>query len=195
MTLGKASMQNDRARCIGVYHNHKRTQEASSHPAKAKGEMRAQISSIDLVLALIVFSLLFVFFVSSWSSTVSSAKNAMKKNRMEYAALSATDLMLKSPGKPANWEQNPASVQMVGLASTPNVLSQAKLGNFTAMNYSAQKSLLGMQEEFYFYIDNAAGTRLFEDGNLTVKSKGIVSITRYGILNGNKVKIGMMVYG
>ncbi len=162
-----------------MYHNHK----------------RAQISSIDLVLAIIVFSLLFVFFVSNWSTTVSSAKNAMKKNRMEFAAISATDLLLKSPGSPSNWEQAPSSVQMIGLASTPYTLSAAKLGNFTAMNYSQQKDLLGMQEQFYFYIDNAAGTRLYEDGNLTVKSNSIVSITRYGILNGNKVKIGMMVYG
>ena len=120
---------------------------------------------------------------------------AMKKNRMEFAAISATDLMLKSPGSPSNWEQNPSGVQMIGLASTPYTLSAAKLGNFTAMNYSQQKDLLGMQEQFYFYIDNAAGTRLYEDGNLTVKSNSIVSITRYGILNGNKVKIGMMVYG
>jgi len=157
--------------------------------------MRAQISSIDLVLAIIVFSILFVFFVSSWSTTVSSAKNAMKKNRMEYAAISATDLMLKSAGSPAHWEQNTSSVQMVGLASTPNVLSSAKLAAFTAMDYSQQKSLLGMQEEFYFYVDNTDGVRLYEGGNLTVKSKGVVSIGRYGTLNGGKVKIGMMVYG
>jgi len=176
-------------------HDCKQAQDARSLPAKARGAMRGQISSIDLVLAIIVFSILFVFFVSSWSTTVSSAKNAMKKNRMEYAALSATDLMLKSSGAPANWEQNPSSVQMVGLASAPNVLSPAKLSNFTAMNYSRQKDLLGMQEEFYFYIDNANGTRLYEDGNLTVKSKSVVSITRYGILSGNRVKIGMMVYG
>jgi len=336
--------------------------------------MRAQISSIDLVLALIVFSLLFVFFVGSWSSTVSSAKNAMKKNRMEYAALSATDLLLKSPGSGSagsaggfaadfydpfdslgswsaggggnwvangvayssdTWESNlyrsgaysndyqvlakvqfnsglgggpviqggsaglngyacrlvgtglqltqlsggaawaipgasylgtvtpgswyyvkanasgstkqckywavgssepsgwqvtgsdslftsgayygvygKAGVQFddfqqgrttassgnstlssAGFASSPYELSAAKIAQFTALNYSVQKSLLGMQEEFYFYVDTAGGTRLYEGGNLTVKSRGIVSITRYGMLNGNKVKIGMMVYG
>ena len=343
--------------------------------------MRGQISTIDLVLAVIVFSILFVFFVSSWSSTVASAKNAMKKNRMEYSAISATDLLLKSAGSSqidsggtvidfaddfsvddlANWtattaewrinsggsgvaerytnwpatmiyrgnasddnytilvkfnvpesgsrtgiamhvgdgshwyecgysssgenrviiyyntgagesahygnytdyvatpgswyyvkanasgttkqckvwgenETEPAIWQATlvdagrtsgmwgmysrggvvsfddfkkghqtapsgnttttagGFASSPYVLSADKIAQFTALNYSTQKDLLGMNEEFYFYVD-VNGTRYYEGGNLTAAPKSVVSIVRYGTLNGDAAIIGMMVYG
>ena len=334
---------------------------------------RGQSFAIDMVLAVIVFSLLFVFFVQSWQTSVASAQKAMKKNRMEFAALSATEMLLKSPGSGSaggasgfvadftdpfdnisawsigagghwtangtafstdTWETNlyrsgaysndyvvQAKVQnnggtgggpviqgvpgtnyvngyccrlvsggleltqlsnsqawafawysgpvtigawynvkayangttkrckywevgspepdwqlnatgnlftsgeyygvygnldtkfddflhgqmsassgnstlsMAGFATIPYRLSATKMAQFTALNYSAQKSLLGMQEQFSFYVEDANGVRLYEGGNLTVYSKDIVSITRLAMLNGNIVKLGVKVYG
>ena len=337
---------------------------------------RGQSFAIDIVMAIIVFSLLFVFFVDSWQMSVSSAQKAMKKNRMEFAALSATDMLIKSAGSgnagssggfvadftdPFNnlsawsigngghwsadgtaystdtWETNlyrigaynndyivmakvqfnngtgggpviqgvpgtnyvngyccrlistglqltqltnsaawaipgalysgnvtPGSwynvkayannttkkckywavggtepdwqinesragftsgeyhgvygktgtkfddfqqghdeagavqnstLSMAGFASAPYTLSSAKIAQFTVLNYSAQKSLLGMQEQFTFFIEDTNGVRLYEGGNFTAYSKVVVSITRYAVLNGNIVKLGVSVYG
>ncbi|MEI6597363.1 MAG: hypothetical protein WCL13_04135 [bacterium] len=141
-------------------------------------------------MAVVVFSLLFVFFVDSWETSVTSAQKAMKKNRMEFAAVSATDLLIKSAGS-----SNSSNISMAGFATVPYKLSSAKIAQFTALNYSAQKSLLGMQEQFTFYIEDTNGVRLYEGGNLTVYSKVIVSITRYAVLDGNIVKLRVNVYG
>ena len=122
--------------------------------------MRAQISAFDMVLAIMVFSMLFVFFVQSWSTTVSTANSAMKKNKMEYSAVSATDLLMQSTGVPIHWENNISGIRSIGLASAPNVLSEKKVANFTALNYSIQKSLLGIPGDFYLYIEDLDGKRL-----------------------------------
>jgi hypothetical protein len=157
--------------------------------------MRAQISAFDMVLAIMVFSMLFVFFVQSWSTTVSTANSAMKKNKVEYSAISATDLLMQSTGVPINWERNTSGIRSIGLASEPNVLSEKKVANFTELNYSIQKSLLGIPGDFYFYVEDMGGERLYECGNVTAISSNIVSISRIGMLGDQKVRLWLISYG
>jgi len=88
-----------------------------------------------------------------------------------------------------------STVSMAGFASLPYKLSSAKIAQFAALNYTSQKALLGIQEQFSYHIEDTSGTILYEGGNLTAYSKDIVSITRFAVLNGNIVKLGVKIYG
>ena len=146
-------------------------------------------------MASIVFVILLVFTIVFWFNSVSSAQNSVVRNRMEFTAISISDILLKSPGEPSNWTNNTANIQMLGLATSQNVLSTAKLANFSNISYSNMKTILGVTSEFYFYVQDLNGSRLYEAGNSTLSGDNIVAITRFAVLNNQKVRMRVTVYG
>lgn len=156
---------------------------------------KGQVQSIDLMLAIFVFSVLVAFFMGYWGQQVGAAKAGFSKNKLEYSAISATDLMVKSQGRPADWEKNASGIQMLGLANYPYVLSSAKLSNFTNLSYSAAKTMIGTTADFYWYVEDTSGNRLYEAGNSSVQSNVKVSIMRDAMLNGQAVRMRLTLYG
>lgn len=156
---------------------------------------KGQMNSIDITLALLIFVFLLVFIITFWFVTTIEIENTIKKNKMEAAAVSISDLLIKTQGLPNNWEENANNTQMLGLATySQNVLDENKLANFTNLTYENAKELLGVDYEFYFYIEDLEKNRLYATGNSTFQEQ-IVSITRFGILNEEKVIMRVMVHG
>ncbi len=156
------------------------------------------MNSIDAVLALLIFAALMVFFLMFWTNSIVSMKNLVVKNRFEYAALSVTDLLVKSPGLPSKWESDPAYVQEIGLASGENSLSGRKLAAFENLanaSYSNTKKLLGIDSEYFFYVEDLNGSRLYEAGNATMNAENSITITRFATLNEKNVRVRLSVYG
>jgi hypothetical protein len=147
------------------------------------------------VLALLIFMGLIVFFMVFWSNSIIAMKSAVLKNRYEYAAISVSDMLVRGTGLPSKWENSPGEVQEIGLAKDENVLSGAKLSNFSNLPYAASKKLLGIDSEFFFYVEDLNGSRLYEAGNSTMNGKTSVTITRFAILNGKNVRMKLSVYG
>jgi hypothetical protein len=113
--------------------------------------------------------------------------------KMGAEAISASDILVKSPGIPAHWETLNATPQSVGLASSANVLSDAKLKKFTEMRYAEAREALGLEHQFYFYVEDVKGNRLYEGGNTTVGEQA-VSVARFALLDGEKVILRMVVH-
>jgi hypothetical protein len=148
-----------------------------------------------MIIASLVFIILTVFCITFWFNSNITASEHAKKNRMEYEIISISDLMLKTSGVPYDWETNTSNISSIGLVSSPNVLSSKKLSNFTNMSYGNITSALGLKYEFNFYVEDASGNRLYEAGNATISAKTVVSITRYALLDGQKVKVRMNIHG
>ncbi len=164
-------------------------------PNKKYDRKKGQLNSVDMIMASVVIVILLVFAMVFWFNGILSAQNNIKKNGMEYTAISISDILLKSPGLPSNWTNNTANIQMLGLATSSNVLSSSKLSNFTNISYSNAKNLLGVTSEFYFYVEDLNGSRLYETGNSSISGNNIVAITRFAILNNKKVRMRLTVYG
>lgn len=157
---------------------------------------KGQINSFDATFAMLVFILALVFIIAFWFTSISSMQNTISRNRLEYTALSISDVLVKSQGLPSNWEQDPSNTHMLGLATYPNVLSESKLSNFTNLSYSTAKDLLNLDsEEFYFYVEYLNGTRVYESGNSSLTGDNIITVRRFAVLNGTKVRMGLSVYG
>jgi hypothetical protein len=147
---------------------------------------------------MMIFMVIATFIMAFTMMAVDNANSSVKKTRMEVAAIDASEMLIKSPGVPKDWEKDATQVKSLGLVvnSSANVLSDAKLANFTSIsgqNYTAAKSLLGIEHEFYFYIENMSGTRLYEAGNGTM-GKQQASITRLGLLDGEKIRMRFIVH-
>lgn len=154
---------------------------------------KGQINSIDATLAIVLFVIMLVFLTVLWFNGVLASKNTTDKNRLQYRAISISDALVKSQGLPTTWTSSNA--QMLGFAKLPNVLSDSNVSAFTSLPYGTAKDLLNLDsEEFYFYIEHLNGTIIYTSGNSSLGADKIVSITRFVILNGTKVKMGLSVY-
>ena len=56
------------------------------------------------------------------------------------------------------------------------------------------KQVLGIEYEFYFYVEDLEGNRLYEIGNSTL-SEQVISITRFAVLENEKVRVRLMLHG
>lgn len=156
---------------------------------------RGQTNAIDAVLAIVIFAIIIAVFLSFWANGTSSVKGMLQKNRLEYAALAVSDMLVKSPGLPFDWEKNVSSVQEIGLASGENALSREKLSAFANVSYADAKKLLGVDSDFFFYVEDRNGSRIYEAGSGAIGRKTSVSLTRFAILDGKEVRVRLDVYG
>ncbi|GEM_PF-964904 len=165
----------------------------SQNQKNVVGSLKGQLNSLDLMLAIVIFVFLLSYVVLFRFVDVLDLDKSLTKNKLEADALSLSDILLKSQGVPYNWEKNSSNVQMIGLASSPNVLNSEKLQMFTNMSYINATQLLGLSSQFYFYVEDLEENRLYETGNSTLSDQ-IISITRFAILNGEKVRVRLIVY-
>ena len=155
---------------------------------------RGQAQSLDALVALISFALLMVFVLSIWADISKQAEQSVSISRLESTAIAVSDQLVQSPGVPYNWETSPLSVVSVGLASSPGVLSQAKLANLSALNYSSARTALGVDRNFYVVVSDTNWSSLYSLGNVSAQSNLSIGVTRMGTLNGQAVRIRVVVY-
>jgi len=166
---------------------------------------KGQLGSADALVANIIFALLLTFFVIFWYVTIANMENVTTKNEFEKSAVMITDILLKSPGVPQDWEENPPAAETIGLAiaaDDQNVLSRRKVENFTAMDYNTTKGILGLDEttEYYFLLEDLGGNIIYEAGNSDITGeKTVISIVRFAVLGEggritDPVRMRMMLY-
>lgn len=156
---------------------------------------KGQLNSIDFLIAAVVFMFLLVFFVGYWYVSAGDLQNTITRNRLESLGVTITDNFVKSPGVPSNWTDNTSFIQSVGFVSSQNILAESKLENFTNLDYNISRTMLGLStaQGFYFYVDDVDGDRRYQSGNSSTSGQ-VISITRAAILNGEKVKVRLIVY-
>ena len=118
--------------------------------------MKGQVWSTDFALSAVIFFMALSTMVFVWNYTNTQAQESLAASELEGAALTASDFLARNPGYPIGW--NASNVQVIGLASSENVLDMSKVGTFINMSYQKAKSILSLGEyEFYFqllYLNN-----------------------------------------
>ncbi len=163
-----------------------------------RSNYRGQSTSIDMLIAVMIFVIILTFTISFWTRTELSVNDAHQRHRLEAEALAATDMLLKSSGTPDNWEQNISNISntgSIGLVKAQNIIDVNKLANFTALDYSTQKEFLGASSEFYMDVKDLNGNLLYATGNTTLTGDRIITITRVALLNNQPVRLRMVSYG
>ncbi|MBI2076078.1 MAG: hypothetical protein HYT72_02405 [Candidatus Aenigmarchaeota archaeon] len=138
---------------------------------------KGQIIMSDLLLAITVLSILVIYLGGAIDNTFDKFASNKQLHDMELGAVKISDMLVRSAGYPANWEDNPVSAISIGLSSSDRVLDGKKLSAFTNLDYQTAKKLLGTSEyEFYFrLVRNGTEKGLLPGGEKTVTVRRIAS--------------------
>ncbi len=120
---------------------------------------RGQVSGIDFLFALAVFSIIFASY-SVWMSQLRPVDGAEESALLLF---SIRHMLFEGPGVPEDW--NETNVKVLGLVQERMVVDQSKLARFLAMNYSRIHSLVGAGvHDFYFELAALNGTLIASKG-------------------------------
>lgn len=155
---------------------------------------KGQVNTLDFLIAVLVYAVVLIFIVGFWFASMMEIDRMVERNRMDSAAITISDLLIKSPGVPENWEEGPSGAGTLGLAGSQNVLDPEKVSNFTSLDYNSSKEVLGVEGDFYFYVEDLEGNRLYETG-LAELGEGVVPVMRFGVLEGEIVRMVVVVHG
>jgi hypothetical protein len=127
-----------------------------------------QAWGVDLMIAMIIFSIGIIFFLLYSFNNSNSSKEHYEV--IYYEGKSISDKLL-SEGYPNDW--NSSNVLMIGL-TTDNKIDQNKLEEFykiSQSNYSKTKEMFGTRYDYYVSIEN----------NLTINSTEMPGFGKPGV--------------
>ena len=125
--------------------------------------MKAQAWSMDFVVSISIFLLVFSIVVFSWNYINIQNTDRTLFSEMQVSGLDISDILIRVPGNPENW--NETNVLSIGLASSENVLNKTKVEQFVNMDYGITKNILGLPDmEYYFAVQHLNGTVMEYNG-------------------------------
>jgi hypothetical protein len=154
---------------------------------------QGQISSIDLLIAILLFALIFFSLRGAWLDTIDSALKDSDAFEMQVLSSEAMDSLIKTPGFPTNW--NSTNVELIGLAEKENVLNEKKVLAFEAISYETAKTKLGLGKyDFSFDINSINPSNNITIGQVVDSNSIIISIKRVVTYKGGEASVTFKVF-
>lgn len=114
--------------------------------------MKGQIFSTDLFSSLFVFIIIFAALAIMWNNAIERQEKDESLKEIELEAMRVSDLIIRTPGYPANWENIPVdNVRNVGLINSDREIDKDKLNAFLLMNYDESKIKFSIQRFDYSF--------------------------------------------
>lgn len=161
---------------------------------ESKTSKKGQAISIDFAIAVSIFIIILLYHTTAWAEYSGGYYSLRARNGFEYSAISISQSLLKTPGIPANWEQNASGASSLGLAYQENVISPEKLANFTALNYNLSRSLLGIPDNYYLEVKRRNDSLLVASAGKNATNKTVSSVQRVALYNNEFVDVLVKVY-
>lgn len=180
----------------------------------------AQIFSIDMVLASLVFLIILVIIVSSWDTSLEHINIKEQRNNLEILARNAADLLVLTEGYPSNWSDSNISSLGIALTLSQNQLNStyksrpmglnkrgawnldaAKILALQSINYSYSKQLLGLfrSDENYYVIVSVLNSSVYVNtysfGLAPYNNaSAIVTVERFALLSDKFAKLSLNIW-
>ena len=159
-----------------------------------KRNKKAQGWGIDLVIAIVIFTVALVTFYFYALNQPGEAPEEIE-NLFYDGKLIASSIL--SEGYPEHWNLN--NVIRIGIL-TDNKINESKLDNFwdlNVLNYPKTKSLFNTQYEYYFFLDVPMiieGNPVEGIGNKPSSPENLVAITRFTIYQNKPVTAHLYIW-
>ena len=168
--------------------------------------MRMQFWSFDVIFAIVIFTVAMTILAFTWynvnSELAISSSGSGTIMQLQSQVLSQA---LLSEGYPSHWYSqinlsNPSTWQKVSVgieASNGTEISSKKLYTFMAMaasDYGLTKQLLGVSYNYYIVIYNSEINITIGLNPSTNAALTTYVISRYGYINGQPVRIKIMLW-
>jgi len=148
---------------------------------------------MDFVFASLIFVLLLGFTAATYSNYADLYTKNENKRSLEASALSISEILVKSPGYPENWELNASGARVIGLAKSENALDPLKVSAFDSLTYNDTRALLGIANDFYISIKTADGQMQMSKGT-EQENASSVSIERAVYYNRSYCRLKVRIY-
>lgn len=115
---------------------------------------RAQLLSMDALLSIVLVIMIVGVVLNTNDMIKAEITNVIDWYDRANIADSMLDVLVKSPGEPANWEENPASVRIVGIRDSNRTYaaSYAKLMELNSSRALLAPKLLNLARNKDFYM-------------------------------------------
>ncbi len=141
---------------------------------------RGQIAIMDLFLAVAIFTIIIVIVGIVWNTQTKRFEGSIAQNNMQIKAFQATDLLVKNAGVKTEWEENLTVLEILGLSTNDRTISEAKVSNFTSLNYDLVRQLLNIQDyEFYFRLLDDEGVLIMSSGKTPIATTVSIAVRRF----------------
>ena len=131
---------------------------------KGSHNSKAQVNTIDLVLASVLLIFIIALFEFAWQGAVARAQPS--EEELSLRAYHVANTLLESGGYPANW--TPSNVEVIGICDERNVINKDKLANLITLlntDYEKAKRLLGLgSDELYINVTDPYNNIVYVNG-------------------------------
>lgn len=149
---------------------------------------KAQTISIDMVFGFFIFLLFIIVSLYIWNIYTLRYSYYVEDNEKRLVAYEVSDLLLRQPGIPGQWETMPLdNVSVLGLAWNDHNLSQEKIDAFLQQSngsYDKIKKLLNIERFDYLFrvVDpdrstitgNITGKYYYENRTVTIRRVAVI---------------------
>lgn len=146
----------------------------------------------DFFFASMVFMLVLAYSSYTYYYYLGQFKAAEARKETEISSLAITDLMLKSPGNPVEWQDEPNGTKAIGLAYEENIIDPEKLHALEMMDYNRSKELMGLSTDYYMRVRWVDGTVIMEKGEK--QNESAISMKRVAAYNCTYAWVELDVY-
>jgi hypothetical protein len=138
---------------------------------------KGQVSSYDVLIAIIIFLLMFTFLRQIPINNLTEAMNDFSYNEMRIYSQQALDSMLKTNGYPTSWTSG--DVEIIGLVERENIIDEEKITELLLLDYNDAKDLLALGKyDFNFSINSIDDSKDFSFGLAVPADKEIIVFER-----------------
>ncbi len=153
------------------------------------GARKGQLSTLDLVVAIMLFAGIMMMFTWAWGETQRFVWDSDALEHYRNTALDLTDILLHTQGTPADWEAlgnaTQPKVSSIGLVSEMSVLDRKKLEALEASPYDHTRAILGLEREGYAI--EVLDRRGHTEYAIGPDRDAIASVERLAVLDGQPV--------
>jgi len=153
---------------------------------------KGQVSSIDALLAILIFVLVLGSIRTIWVENITAADKSSSLTEINLSAQQALDVLTKTQGFPTNW--NSDNVFIIGLADKPNVLSTSKVNAFESLSYESTKEKLSLQKYDYSFDINSTNPSYNKHIGASTDGNTLVQLTKRVIYNGGEAIVTLKVF-
>jgi hypothetical protein len=162
--------------------------------------MKAQISFVEFLVAIIIFLSSVTYIAFQISSLIPNYINEIKAERMRSEAFQLSELLINDPGNPANWYQDFDHAERLGLSdetrNKTNLLSGDKISKFNETCFSSYlevKKKLGIDYNFSLVLKDGKTGKIKINCSVPILPR-YTRITRIvAYTENNEIKYGEMV--
>ena len=165
---------------------------------------KAQVFSLDAVIAAGIFILILLSAALIWQYTREKISIEETRNDMETIARNALSVLIETRGLPTNWTNytfNSTNIHSLGIADEFLLLNQTKINSLSLANYSEAKTILGVlgpDYELRLDINTWNGTDYMPTYTIGIAPNAtaseVVKVERFTLLNNSWAKTTLKLW-